>query len=108
MAELCLPLFLVVKQLREDYNNCDHEDFLEDGRDDDDENLILLSYEEMEYLYFTIQDGLHDLMGKGGNHYATYSRDSSLVNFKKLSSSFKVLARTKVVNKWKRNRSELL
>jgi hypothetical protein len=62
----------------------------------------------MEYLYFTIQDGLHDLMGKGGNHYATYSRDSSLVNFKKLSSSFKVLAGIKVVNKWKRNRSELL
>jgi hypothetical protein len=43
MAELCLPLFLVVEQLREDYNNCDHEDYLEDGRDDDDENLVLLS-----------------------------------------------------------------
>jgi tRNA-dihydrouridine synthase len=100
MAELCLPLFLVVEQLREDYNN-------------DDDDLILLSNEDMEDVYFTIQDGLHDLIGKGGNKHnfaaPTYSHDeSSLVNFNKLSSSFKVLAGTKVVNKWKRNRSELL
>ena len=35
MAELCLPLFLVVEQLREDYNN-------------DNNDLILFSNEDME------------------------------------------------------------
>lgn len=62
----------------------------------------------MEESYFTIQDGIHDIMGIiVGNKYniaTTFSlNESSLVNFKKISSSFKDLAGTKVVNKWKRN-----
>lgn len=85
MSDLCLPLFLVVEQLREDY-----------GQEEED----LLSWEEMENLYDDIHDGLKKI---GGSKVKT----SSSINFKKLASSFKPLVGTKVVNKWKRNRSEL-
>eukprot|EP00578_Thalassiosira_sp_NH16_P002798 CAMPEP_0181132396 /NCGR_PEP_ID=MMETSP1071-20121207/30971_1 /TAXON_ID=35127 /ORGANISM="Thalassiosira sp., Strain NH16" /LENGTH=367 /DNA_ID=CAMNT_0023218723 /DNA_START=105 /DNA_END=1205 /DNA_ORIENTATION=- len=45
MSELCLPLFLVVEQLRYDY-------------DQEEESGLLLSWEDMENLHDTIQDGL--------------------------------------------------
>lgn len=86
MSELCLPLFLAVEQLREDYDQEEEGDFL--------------SWEDMENLYDAIQDGLKHL---GGGKVKT----SSSINFKRLSSSFKSLVGTKVANKWKRNRSEL-
>jgi len=86
MAELCLPLFLVVEQLREDYER--------------EEDGSRLTWEEMEKLYGTIQDGLNEL---GGGRLKT----SNSINFKRLASSFKPLVGTKVVNKWKRNRAEL-
>ena len=88
LVDLCLPLFLVVEQLRDDY---DEEDRV-DGQ--------LLSWDDMENLHDAIRDGLNEL---GRDDIAIY--DS--VNFKRLASSFKKLAGTKVVNKWKRNRSEL-
>ncbi len=90
LADLCLPLFLMVEQLRDDYD--EEKERVADGR--------LISLDDMESLHDAIGDGLKEL-----------SRDdvvtSDLVNFKRLSSSFKKLAGTKVVNKWKRNRSEL-
>lgn len=86
-ADLCLPLFLVVEQLREDYEK-------------DNIDSLLLSYEEMESLYDLLQDGLLQL-GSGG-------KAKSSVNFKRLSTNFKSLVGTKVVNKWKRNRAESL
>jgi hypothetical protein len=86
MADLCLPLFLVVEQLREDY--------------DQDEEGELLSWEDIESLYDVIQDGLKHL---GGGRMKT----SNSINFKRLASAFKPLVGTKIVNKWKRNRSEL-
>ena len=86
MSELCLPLYLVVEQLRDDY--------------DQEEEGELLSWEDMENLYDTIQNGLVQLSnGK--------VKTSNSINFKRLASSFKSLVGTKVVNKWKRNRSEL-
>ena len=73
-------------------------------RDDyDEEDRVdgqLLSWDDMENLHDAIRDGLNEL---GRDDIAIY--DS--VNFKRLASSFKKLAGTKVVNKWKRNRSEL-
>ena len=86
MSDLCLPLYLAVEQLREDY--------------DQDEEGDLLTWEDMEDLYDSVQDGLKEL---GGNKIKT----SSSINFKKLASSFKPLVGTKVANKWKRNRAEL-
>ena len=86
LADICLPLFLVVEQLQEDY--------------EEEENNALLSWEDMESLYDSIQVGLVE-QGRGN----VVISDS--VNFKRLASSFKPLVGTKVVNKWKRNRSEL-
>ncbi|KAL7511591.1 hypothetical protein ACHAXN_008586 [Cyclotella atomus] len=87
MSELCLPLYLVVSQLQQDYEN---------GVDDS-----LLSWRDIETLYDTIEDGLvmHLSTGK--------VKKSSSINFKKLANSFGPLCGKKVVSKWKRNRSEL-
>ena len=85
MSELCLPLYLIVEQLREDYEK---------------EEETLLSWEEIESIYDIIQGGLTQL---GSDNVNT----SNSINFKKLATSFKSLVGKKVVNKWKRNRSEL-
>jgi len=84
MSELCLPIYLIVEQLREDYEK-------------EEETL---SWEEMENIHDIIQDGLIQL---GSDNVNT----SHSINFKKLATSFKSLVGKKVVNKWKRNRSEL-
>jgi hypothetical protein len=62
MSELCLPLYLVVSQLQQDYEN---------GVDDS-----LLSWRDIETLYDTIEDGLvmHLSTGK--------VKKSSSINFK--------------------------
>ena len=101
MAELCLPLFLIVEQLGDDYKY----EF-----DDDDEETNLpderpfLSYDEIESLYEIVQDGVGHLESFSTKKKGSNSSD---INFKRLSSSFKGLVGTKVTNKWKRNRSEL-
>ena len=100
IAELCLPLFLVVEQLRDDYNYEEEEDFT---------YKPLLSYAEIEELYDIVVEGvssLEDLCKKGKAKKKT-KIDQNEINLKRLSSSFKSLVGTKVVNKWKRNRSEL-
>ena len=106
VTELCLPLFLIVEQLRDDYN------YGEDESDNDDPVTLieshLLTYDEMESLYDVLQEGvaqIEDLFGKGKKKKKNISNGS--VNFKRLSSSFKSLVGTKVANKWKRNRAEL-
>jgi tRNA dihydrouridine synthase A len=94
-AELCLPLYLVVEQLREDYEEDElHEEYL-------------LSYEEMESLYDSIQDGIAQLKAIIGTGRREKNENLNSLNFKRLSASFKSLVGTKVVNKWKRNRAEL-
>lgn len=89
-SDLMLPLFLVVEQLREDYD------------DNDDDTKLALSFGEMEELYDMLLEGMEEVsrgkISPPGN---------SACNFKKLSTSFKGLVGTKVVNKWKRNRGEL-
>eukprot|EP00536_Pseudo-nitzschia_multiseries_P002223 jgi/Psemu1/63548/estExt_Genemark1.C_290122 len=101
VSDLCLPLFLITEQLRDDYDY------------DEDENSIttteppLLTYDEMELVYDVMQDGvaqIEDLFGKGKKKNKP---SNGSVNFKRLSSSFKSLVGTKVANKWKRNRAEL-
>lgn len=98
LHELCLPLFLASEQLREDYNR--------DEQDEDTDVRILFSYEEIELVYDTICEimvWLQDALG--GRARKEFSRHS--MEFKKLSTSFKGMVGTKVVNKWKRNRLEL-
>lgn len=85
LAELCLPLYLVSEQLREDY---------------EENEPVQLSWEDIELLHDLLQEGLVELSnGK--------VKPNASINFKKLTSSFKPVVGTKVVNKWRRNRAEL-
>ena len=101
-ADICLPLFLVVEQLRDDY---DYEE--------DEESEVpppLLTYAEMESLYDVLQESvaqIEGLCGSGKKKKKKKTATNSDVNFKRLSSSFKSLVGTKVANKWRRNRAEL-
>lgn len=87
IGELCLPLYLVVSQLQEDYN-----------REEDDGTL---SWAEIETLYDIVENGIVMQLGDGK------AKRSNSINFKKLAASFGPLVGKKVVSKWKRNRSEL-
>ena len=96
-ADLCLPLYLVTEQLKDDWDY--------DEEDNPSLNAPLLSYEEIDVLYDKIRDGmihLQDCCNKGGKK-AKNSNNA----YKQISTSIKSLAGTKVVNKWKRNRAEL-
>ena len=86
MGELCLPLYLVVSQLQEDYQK-------------DEEGL--LSWREIETLYETIEDGLAIHLSN------ERAKRSDSINFKKLAASFGSLVGKKIMSKWKRNRAEL-
>jgi tRNA-dihydrouridine synthase len=101
IGELCLPLFLTVEQLGDDYD-------FDESVCDESEEIPLLGYEEVESLYDIIRDGvsqLEELVGNGKKKNKRNEGDD--INFKRLSSSFKALVGTKVANKWKRNRAEL-
>ena len=100
MADLCLPLFLVVEQLKDDYD-LDHEEM-------EGQERPLLNYDEIESLYSIVRDGVVEMeeFSKSGKKKKKKMRSDD-INFKRLSSSFKSLVGTKVANKWKRNRAEL-
>jgi hypothetical protein len=127
IAELCLPLFLIVEQLKDDY---DYEYYDDDEYDNDKGNnndefdpIFLpttkqqrqekptLTYDEIESLYEVLEDGLdqiiEELSPKNNDKKIKKKKENNDINFKRLSSSFKSLVGTKVVNKWKRNRAEL-
>lgn len=114
-SELLLPLYLVVEQLREDYDvYFDSDEGNNDGGigyDEDRSVAALISAEDMEMIYETVVDALgwmEDGSGSGGGKRKKSkipSRDA--YNFKKLAASFKKIVGTKVANKWKRNRAEL-
>ena len=92
LADLCLPLYLITEQLREDY----------------DEHAVdsWLPEEDMESIYDILREAtewLHDSTGARLKKKAS----ADYIEFKKISDSFKGLVGTKVANKWKRNRAEL-
>ncbi len=97
-SDLSLPLYLIVEQLKDDYDYEEGDGVLEDPP--------LLSYDEIESLYEIIQGGVYQ-MEEIFNTGRKKKKSSSDVNFKRLSSSFKSLVGAKVSNKWKRNRAEL-
>ena len=117
-SEIFLPLYLVIEQLRDDYDALLLE--LEDGSgdeiggaEDNNQQSPLLHFEEIEYLYDTLIECLidiEDVIGGGGGKKKKRSKIPSIndaVNYKKLSNVIKSFVGTKVYNKWKRNRSEL-
>merc|ERR1740124_387047 len=118
MSDLCLPLFLIVEQLRDDYNydfDSNYGGKYGDGGDTVYESKLRteepsLGYDEIESLHDIIRDCVHRMESTSKARGETKMRQSSAdddINFKRLSSSFKSLVGTKVANKWKRNRSEL-
>jgi tRNA-dihydrouridine synthase len=122
IAELCLPLFLIVEQLKDDYDYEYYDDDDEGNNIDEFYPIFLpttkqrqekpmLTYDEIESLYEVLVDGLdqiiEELSPKNNNRKIKKKKDNNDINFKRLSSTFKSLVGTKVVNKWKRNRAEL-
>ena len=107
LDELCLPLFLITEQLREDYDGHDQE-ILKGPIDDFTTDNIWLCDEDIERIYTNVAETvlwLQDLRGGGKKKKKKIPLD--VVDLKKLSASFKGLVGTKVANKWKRNRCEL-
>ena len=97
-SDLCLPLYLVVEQLKDDW------DYDEDDSPSN-KDIPLLTYDEIESLNGVIQEGITNLQ-ECCNKRGKKAKNSSNV-YKQLATSIKSLAGTKVVNKWKRNRAEL-
>jgi tRNA-dihydrouridine synthase len=99
LSDLCLPLYMISEQLREDYEEED------DLSDNDTSSERWLKDADIESIYDTIRDTVAWLQEERGAKKTKFSASS--IQFKKLSSSFKGLVGTKVANKWKRNRVEL-
>lgn len=92
VADLCLPLYLITEQLRDDYNEHAVDTWLPE--------------EDMESIYDILREAtewLHDSTGARLKKKAS----ADYIELKKISDSFKGLVGTKVANKWKRNRAEL-
>jgi len=105
-AELLLPVYLVVEQLREDYDLLLHDEI-----DANSEATVeaSMSVNDMESVYEMVVDAfewLEDITG-GRKRKKSKIPSHDTFNFKKLAAAFKGLVGTKVANKWKRNRAEL-
>ena len=106
-AELFLPLYLVVEQLREDYDTLCERMNLDIG-ELEGHFMVMETIEEIygiivEYLK---QQAEHD-RGGAGKRKKSKIPAADEHNFKKLAASFKGIVGTKVANKWRRNRAEL-
>ena len=100
VADLCLPMFLIAQQLRED-----HEQLLVD-QEDYQIDAFLLSKQSIEELYSILREAMvsiQELLSKKKR----IGISGSQIEWKKLTDSFKDLVGVKVANKWKRNRAEL-
>ena len=102
LSELCLPLYLVSEQLREDYALVENDNFNDSTVRKED----LLQEREFDKLYHSIKDAI-ELIALANSGSKPKKTLPQYANFKKLSASFKGLVGTKITNKWKRNRSEL-
>mmetsp|Transcript_2744 Transcript_2744/g.3650 ORF Transcript_2744/g.3650 Transcript_2744/m.3650 type:complete len:442 (+) Transcript_2744:241-1566(+) len=93
ISELCLPLFLISEQLKEDYAL--------------DSNTGL-SFREIEDIHDILCHGISDIesLSKGRKKKSKLVQGD--INFKRISTSLKsIVGSTKLANKWKRNRKEL-
>lgn len=95
-SELCLPLYLTVEQLKDDW------DYYEE--DNQSAYHPSLSYDDIEFLLDVVRRGVVELEECSNKGNKKVQKSNA---YKHLSSSFKSLAGKKVVSKWKRNRAEL-
>lgn len=108
LSELCLPLFLVSEQLREDYESTTlYKSGDDSGGNGSPAQASFIQEGEFDELYESIKDAVEMIALAGGKSGSRRKALPDYPNFKKLSASFKGLVGTKVANKWKRNRSEL-
>ena len=106
-AELFLPLYLVVEQIREDYDILCERTALNNGELDEH----FMTMETIEEIYEIIVEYLlqqaDEARGGAGKRKKSKIPAAREYNFKKLAASFKGIVGTKVANKWRRNRAEL-
>jgi tRNA-dihydrouridine synthase len=101
LSDLCLPLYMITEQLREDYDSSS-----DDLATSSSPETPWLADEDMESIYDVICETVEWLQeARGSSKAKKFSKRS--VEFNKLASAFKGLVGTKVANKWKRNRAEL-
>jgi tRNA dihydrouridine synthase A len=99
LDELCLPLFLVTEQLREDYDQLEEQDM--------EHSNVWLCDDDIERMHTNIAETVAWLQEFRGNKKKNKTMSADIVDLKKLSLAFKGIVGTKVANKWKRNRAEL-
>jgi len=108
-AELCLPLYLITEQLKEDYDAFlyyDNDDY-DNHNEGTEERSLLLSCDEIERIYDVMRCGMTELQSMSKGKKGKIQPKKNDVNFKQMSNCFKPIVGTKVANKWKRNRNEL-
>ena len=92
IAELCLPLYLVLEQVRED-----------DDDDDDMENGV----DGLVDVFDAVLDNVIFLLEYTGKISKAKVPGHGSLACKKLTTCIKMLVGNKVLNKWKKNRTEL-
>lgn len=98
LAELCLPLYLVIEQLREIFDE-------DNGKEIEHVGLLEGLFLSEDELYTTLKDILLQLSSLIPVQRKTKALPDD-VHWKHLSKYFKDFVGAKVYNKWKRNRSE--
>ena len=105
LSELCLPLYLVIEELRTDFDD-DGDEEEPDGILHENElyDIIIASEEECYGVLKDALERLSDSLPAKARKAKALPED---IHWKKLSTYLKGLVGTKVYNKWKRNRNEL-
>jgi len=107
LHELCLPLYLMIEELREEFDDDPNYDESVCSNQHLKEAALEAIMPCEEECYGIMKDALEQL-----SDVLPSSKKAKVlpvdVNWKKLSTFLKNLVGTKVYNKWKRNRSELV
>ncbi len=97
--ELCLPLYLVFEQLKEDFN------YEEDG--DVGACQPLLSHDEIDNALDVLSSGIVDIQSCVRGSSKNRSGGAADLSFNQMTKCFQSVVGKKVINKWRRNRAEL-
>ncbi|CAB9504252.1 dihydrouridine(20/20a) synthase [Seminavis robusta] len=101
-SELCLPLYLAIEELRTGFE------------EDAEEHLILHAQDDVQwasehFLYETMKEAVERMVLRlPGSKQGKSKAIPREIHWKRLSSALKNIVGTKVYNKWRRNRKELL
>jgi hypothetical protein len=108
LSDLCLPLYMIIEQLREDYaSSSDELATTTTTTTTTSPETTWLADEDMESIYDVICKTVEWLQETRGGSSKTKKFLKRAVEFNKLASAFKGLVGTKVANKWKRSHAEL-